>query len=139
ASGADLPLLTGISLGSRRTFGVRGFPVGIESGQHIVAGSLEYRLPLTRPEHGFGLWPVFLDRTSLSLFGDAGSASGAFGESGSLADHWVSSAGAELGVVLAVPYDVPYLLRVGVAVPVTNNSGVPVSSATLYLRLGFSF
>jgi len=139
ASGADLALLTGISLGSRRTFGVRGFPVGVESGMHIVAGSLEYRLPLTRPEHGFGMWPVFLDRTSLSLFADAGSASGAFGQPGSLADHWVSSVGGELGINLAVPYDVPYILRVGVAVPVTNNSGVPVSSATLYLRLGFSF
>lgn len=139
ASGADVATLPGISLGSRRTFGVRGFPVGVESGMHIVAGSLEYRLPLTKPEHGFGMWPFFLDRTSLSVFSDAGSASGGFGAPGSLADHWIASAGAELGINLAVPYDVPYLLRIGVAAPVANNSGLPVSSATLYLRLGFSF
>ena len=66
ASGADIAALPGLSLGSRRTFAVRGFPVGVESGTRIVAGSLEYRLPFTRDQHGFGLWPVFLDRTSLS-------------------------------------------------------------------------
>ena len=139
ASGADIAALPGISLGSRRTFGVRGFPVGIESGTRIVAGSLEYRLPFTRPERGFGLWPVFLDRTSLSLFGDAGSASGGFGVPGTIADHWIASAGAELGINLAVPYDVPYVLRIGVAAPVVNHSGLGVSSASLYVRLGFSF
>ena len=139
ASGADISALPGLSLGARRTFGVRGFPVGVESGTRIVAGSLEYRLPFTRPEHGFGLWPVFLDRTSLSAFADAGSASGGFAEAGSLADHWIASAGAELGINLAVPYDVPYVLRVGVAAPVVNHSRLGVPSATLYVRLGFSF
>jgi len=139
ASGADIATLPGISLGSRRTFGVRGFPVGVESGTNIVAGTLEYRLPFTKPEHGFGLWPVFLDRTSLSLFGDAGSASGGFEVPGSLADHWIASAGAELGINLAVPYDVPYILRIGVAAPVVNRSGLNVASAMLYFRLGFSF
>ena len=139
ASGANIATLPGVSLGSRRTFGVRGFPVGIERGTHIVAGSLEYRLPFTRPERGFGMWPVFLDRTSLSVFADAGSASGGFGGPGTIADHWIASAGAELGINLAVPYDVPYLLRVGVAAPVVNHSGLSVVSATLYVRLGFAF
>lgn len=139
ASGADIVALPGISLGARRTFGVRGFPVGIESGTRIVAGSLEYRLPFTRLERGFGSWPVFLDRTSLSLFGDAGSASGGFGVPGTIADHWIASAGAELGINLAVPYDVPYVLRIGVAAPVVNHSGLGVSSASMYVRLGFSF
>ena len=139
ASGADIAALPGVALGSRRIFAVRGFPVGVESGTRIVAGSLEYRAPLTRPEHGFGLWPVFLDRTSLSAFLDAGSASGGFGMPGSITDHWVASAGAELGINLAVPYDVPYLLRVGVAAPVVNHSGLNVRGASVYVRLGFSF
>ena len=139
ASGANIATLPGVSLASRRTFGVRGFPVGIESGTHIVAGSLEYRLPFTRPERGLGMWPLFLDRTSLSVFGDAGSASGGFGVPGTIADHWIASAGAELGINLAVPYDVPYLLRIGVAAPVVNHSGQSVASATLYVRLGFAF
>ena len=139
ASGANIATLPGVSLGSRRTFGVRGFPVGIESGTHIVAGSLEYRLPFTRPERGLGMWPLFLDRTSLSVFGDAGSASGGFGVPGTIADHWIASAGAELGINLAVPYDVPYLLRIGVAAPVVNHSGLSVASASLYVRLGFAF
>ncbi|MBK5188166.1 MAG: hypothetical protein JJD97_07955, partial [Gemmatimonadaceae bacterium] len=139
ASGAAIAALPGLALGSRRIFGVRGFPVGVESGTRIVAGSLEYRLPFTRPEHAFGLWPVFLDRTSLSVFGDAGSASGGLGAARSLADDWIASAGAELGINLAVPYDVPYLLRIGAAVPVVNHSGLDVRSASVYVRLGFSF
>ena len=139
ASGANIAALPGLSLGARRTFAVRGFPVGVESGTHIVAGSVEYRLPFTRNQHGFGLWPVFLDRTSLSLFGDAGSASGGFGMTGSIADNWIASAGAELGINLAVPYDVPYLLRIGVAAPVINHSGLDVKSPSVYVRLGFSF
>ena len=85
------------------------------------------------------MWPVFLDRTSLTLFGDAGSASGGFGTRGSLADHWIASVGGELGINLAVPYDVPYLLRVGVAAPVVNNTAFDVRSATVYVLLGFSF
>jgi hypothetical protein len=139
ASGANIAALPGLSLGVRRTFAVRGFPVGVESGTRIVAGSAEYRVPFTRNQHGFGLWPVFLDRTSLSLFGDAGSASGGFGTTGSLADNWIASAGAELGINLAVPYDVPYLLRIGIAAPVVNHSGLDVSSPSVYVRLGFSF
>jgi hypothetical protein len=139
ASGANIAALPGLSLGARRTFAVRGFPVGVESGTHIVAGSLEYRVPFTRNQHGFGLWPVFLDRTSLSLFGDAGSASGGFGMRGSIANNWIASAGAELGINLAVPYDVPYLLRIGVAAPVVNHSGLGVKSPSVYVRLGFSF
>jgi hypothetical protein len=139
ASGADIAALPGVALGSRRIFAVRGFPVGVESGTRIVAGSLEYRLPFTRPEHGFGMWPVFLDRTTLSAFVDAGSASGGFGMPGSIADHWVASAGGELAINLAVPYDVPYLLRVGVAAPVVNHSGLSVPGASMYVRLGFSF
>ncbi len=139
ASGADVGALPGLSFGARRIFAVRGFPVGVESGTRIVAGTLEYRLPLTRPERGFGRWPVFLDRTSLSAFADAGSASGGFGVPGTLADHWIASAGAELGINLAVPYDVPYVLRIGVAAPVVNHSGLGVPSASMYVRLGFSF
>lgn len=139
ASGANIAALPGLSLGARRTFAVRGFPVGIESGTRIVAGSIEYRLPFTRNEHGFGMWPLFLDRTSLSVFGDAGSASGGLETTGSLADNWIASAGAELGINLAVPYDVPYLLRIGVAAPVVNHSGLGVSSPRVYFRLGFAF
>ncbi len=139
ASGANIAALPGLSLGERRTFAVRGFPVGVESGTSIVAGSVEYRLPFMREQRGLGLWPVFIDRTSLSLFGDAGSASGGLGRSGSLADNWIASAGAELGVNLAVPYDVPYLLRIGVAAPVVNHSGLGVRSASVYVRLGFAF
>ncbi len=138
-SGADISALPIISLGSRRAFGVRGFPVGVESGTHIVAGSIEYRLPFTRPEHGFGLWPVFLDRTSLSAFADAGSSSGGRSVRGTLGDHWIASAGAELGITLAVPYDVPYVLRIGVAAPVVNHSRLAVPAASMYVRLGFSF
>jgi hypothetical protein len=58
---------------------------------------------------------------------------------GSIANNWIASAGAELGINLAVPYDVPYLLRIGVAAPVVNHSGLGVKSPSVYVRLGFSF
>jgi hypothetical protein len=38
-----------------------------------------------------------------------------------------------------VPYDVPYLLRIGVAFPVINHSGLGVKSPTVYVRLGVAF
>ena len=104
-----------------------GFPVGVESGEHIVAGSLEYRLPLTQqPSTASGLWPVFLDRTSLSLFGDAGSASGGFGHAGlargSTGSHQLARSSASISRFHTTCRT---FLRIGVAAPVTNHSGAP--------------
>ena len=138
-TGTPVSLLPGVTYGSRRTFGVRGFPSGIETGTTVAVTSAEYRAPLFAPHRGPGLWPVFLDRTSLNVFADAGSASGGFPGGGSFASHWIGSVGAELSANVGVQYDVPYILRLGLAAPVVNHSGQHVSDVSAYVSLGVSF
>jgi hypothetical protein len=137
-SGAPLPVLPGLTFGQRRTFGVRGFPPGSRAGSHAIAGTLEYRVPLAHPSEGEDLWPVFLDRVSAALFADAGTAwTGGVGDPAGGA--WLVSLGAELNLDAAVPYDVPYRLRLGVAIPVSRADVPQASSITAYVRLGPSF
>src|SRR6185436_20487417 len=65
-SGGTVDLFPGYTLGEgRRTFPVRGFPAGAMLGMRAYAASLEYRAPFTLPGRGLGLWPAFLDRSSL--------------------------------------------------------------------------
>ena len=74
-SGGTLEVLPGYNLGEgRRTFAVRGFPAAAMIGMRAFTVIGEYRAPLVLPGRGLGLWPAFLDRTSVTLFGDLGSA-----------------------------------------------------------------
>ena len=74
-SGGALDVFPGYTLGEgRKTFGVRGFPAASLLGIRAFAGSMEYRAPLTLPGRGLGMFPLFLDRSSVTLFGDVGSA-----------------------------------------------------------------
>lgn len=137
SSGTPEELLPGFVIGSHHTFAVRGFPPGARSGQKVAAGSIEYRAPLTTPQRGLGFWPVFLDRTSIAFFTDAGTAWGA-GSNGDFSDY-LASAGAELDLDAGLQYDVPYRLRLGFAVPLVNNSLRKVSKVGVYFQLGFAF
>ncbi len=134
-SGGGVVLLPGVTLGSPRYFPVRGFTAGVESGERIVSGTVELVLPLAGIHHGFGFFPIFLDRSSLTLFSDAGS-SWAPGESGGASTRPVASAGAEVTIFVGVPYDAAYALRFGVAVPYENQSGVATPAVTFYFTLG---
>ncbi|MGH7720488.1 MAG: hypothetical protein ACREON_16780, partial [Gemmatimonadaceae bacterium] len=136
-SGASVPLIPGISLGQRRTFGVRGFPAGARSGSRAVTGSIEYRVPLARPSDGKGLWPIFLDRLSAAAFADAGSAWNE--DDDSPKPEWLVSVGGELNIDLAFPYDVPYRLRLGVAAPVVDHAVRATNRLSVYVLLGQSF
>lgn len=138
ASGSYSSLLPGLSVGSRYTFGVRGFPSGARSGSRAAAGSLEYRMPLFAPRRGAGFFPVFLDRTSLSLFADAGSAWGPAVRA-RFSDAVLASVGAELNLDLALQYDVPYRVRLGIAAPVVDRSYGGASPVSVYVRLGLAF
>ncbi len=134
-SGGGVLLLPGVTLGNPRFFPVRGFTPGVESGSRIMAGTAELLLPLVALHHGFGFFPLFLDRSSVTLFADAGSAWGL--PSGSSAEsNAIASVGAELTLFAAVPYDAGYSLRFGAAAPVLNRSPVPVPAATFYVTLG---
>jgi len=137
SSGTPTEILPGFVIGSHHTFGVRGFPSGTRSGRNVAAGSLEYRAPLTAPQRGLGFWPVFLDRTSVAFFTDAGTAWGAGSDGG--ASDYVASAGAELDLDAGLQYDVPYRLRLGLAFPLVNRSPRSVSSANVYFQLGYQF
>jgi hypothetical protein len=137
SSGTPTELFPGFTVGSQHTFAVRGFPSGARSGQKVLAGSLEYRAPLVAPQRGLGFWPVFLDRTSIALFTDAGTAWGA-GSNGTFSDY-LASAGAELDLDTGLQYDVPYRLRLGLAFPLVNHSLRRVPGASVYFQLGYQF
>jgi hypothetical protein len=137
SSGTASVILPGISIGSHRTFPVRGFPGGAESGSRALTGSVEYRLPLVAPHRGLGLWPIFLDRTSLAVFADGGAAWGP-GEALRF-DRALGAVGAELGLDAGVPYDTPYRLRVGVAVPVSNRVRGAAAPVSVFFQLGYEF
>ena len=55
------------SVSSRRTFGVRGYPVSAEQGIRAYTGTIEYRAPLAAPSRGFRFIPVFIDKISLAV------------------------------------------------------------------------
>ncbi|MDQ3696757.1 MAG: hypothetical protein M3373_01850 [Gemmatimonadota bacterium] len=138
-SGSAVILLPGLSIGERRSFGVRGFPPGARSGRRAVTGSLEYRAPLAQLVRGVGGLPVFLDRASIALFGDAGTADERRLRATIPADEWLVSAGAELNLDAALQYDVLYRIRFGLAAPVMDNSFLPARGVSLYVRFGSSF
>lgn len=137
SNGVLVSILPGITTGAHHTFSVRGFPSGARSGPNAIAGTLEYRAPLGAPHRGLGFWPVFLDRASVSLFADAGTAWGS--AITGPARNWIASAGAELNLDTALQYDVPYRLRVGLAAPIVNHSLVTPSAVSVYFQVGYQF
>ena len=147
-SGTSVQVVPGYTVGdSRRTFGVRGFPVGAVYGTSAGAGSLEYRVPLLLPAKGLGDLPFFFDRTSVSFFADAGIAGCAANVTYSFVcapaarlNHAIASVGAEALLSAAIlDYDSPQNIRAGVAVPVAGRSLVRVSTVSAYLTYGLSF
>ncbi|HEU4642038.1 MAG TPA: hypothetical protein VFS44_06240 [Gemmatimonadaceae bacterium] len=137
SSGTPTSIFPGFTLGAHHTFAVRGFPSGARSGSDVLTGSLEWRAPIGQPRRGLGFWPLFLDRTSVSVFGDAGTAWHATDGRG-IAD-WLASVGAELDLDTGLQYDAPYRLRLGVAAPVVNNSVLSTSKVSVYFQLGYAF
>jgi hypothetical protein len=144
-SGSSLAVVPGVTLGgSRRLFGVRGFDVAARSGTRALAGSIEYRAPLFMPSRGIGLLPVFFNRTSLVLFGDAGTAWCPAGTAvcrpEGLPREWLTSVGGELAVDAAFPYDAPLRIRLGAAAPIEDNSlGERAPRVSWYIAFGTSF
>ncbi|HMC55589.1 MAG TPA: hypothetical protein VKH19_10485, partial [Gemmatimonadaceae bacterium] len=159
-SGGFLDVLPGYALGEgRRTFPVRGFPSASLLGIRAFTATGEYRIPLTLPGRGLGTLPMFLDRTSLTAFGDVGSAwcpaiygarptpSPSLCTTGHvssglvfLTPELIGSTGAELNVTAAIfSWDVPVRFRLGFAVPVVGTGLVPVNSVTSYFAVGASF
>ena len=138
-SGSAITLLPGIGFGERRSLGVRGFEPGVLAGSRAIAGTLEYRAPLALIHRGVWWLPAFLDRASLSAFGDAGTADN--NELGAAidAERLLVSVGGEIGLSMALQYDVSYFVRAGLAVPVRGRELVGADAAAVYVRVGAAF
>ena len=131
-------------LSTARTFPARGFPAGSESGIDASSFSAEYRLPLAAPSRSLGLFPFFLDRASLALFGDAARASCPAKATPACSPSFsdgptLGSIGAELNLDSALQFDVPYRFRFGLAHPVSGASYTGAANLTAYVTLGVAF
>lgn len=92
---------------------LRGYQAGSQRGQRVAAGSLEYRLPLYRPQRGPLMWPISLDSIALVMLGDAGVAWS--GELDLEKRDILPSAGGELHIYTYLAYYYPVQLRFGAA------------------------
>ena len=146
-SGSSVEIISGFRVGdSPRSFGVRGFPTGVRDGIRALGGSVEYRAPLLAPSRGFRLLPLFFDKLSLSAFADAAAAwcpattpTPIACVGAEVERDWIASAGAELNLDAALPYDVPYRFRWGVAAPIALGGLTGIDPVSLYFTLGYSF
>jgi hypothetical protein len=150
-SGSAFQIIPGYTLGEgRKTFPVRGFAAGTLAGTRATAASAEYRIPLFLTGGAPGPLPFFFDRSSLTLFGDYGSAwcptiaanREVCNANTPLLTHRVSiaSVGAELNVNLGVlSWDTPYRFRFGVVSPQHNAGYFGRQSVQVYVVSGISF
>ncbi|MEX2180020.1 MAG: hypothetical protein WD801_14995 [Gemmatimonadaceae bacterium] len=169
-SGGVLDIFPGYVLGEgRRTFGVRGFPAAAMLGMRAFVANAEYRAPFRIPARGLGTLPVFLGRTSVTLFGDVGSAwcPRVYPDAGGapttslcsqqdvdvgrapgsttpplvfLEPTMIGSVGAELNADAAVlSWDAPYRWRLGLVAPVLNTGLAVERRLGAYLTVGVSF
>jgi hypothetical protein len=150
-SGGTFQIVPGYTVGEgRSTFPVRGFPSGTLVGTRAFSGSAEYRMPLRLVGESPGILPFFLDRTSLTLFSDIGSAwcpSVAPGRE--VCNTFnplltqrieIASAGAELNVNLGVlSWDSAYRFRLGVVAPTYNRALFGQSTVQAYVVTGVYF
>jgi hypothetical protein len=145
-SGSSLELVPGVVIGGpARTFGVRGFDGGAMIGVRALAGSVEYRAPLTLIGRGIGLLPLFFQKASVIAFADAGTAWCELARPDSfvcraplLERQWLGSVGGELGVDASLEYDRVYRFRLGFAHP-TQGAALVGRANTIYFSLGSSF
>jgi len=146
-SGTTLEIFPGYGFGQqRRTFGVRGYPPSAESGIRAYAATAEYRAPLFTPSRGFRFIPVFIDRGSLTFFGETGRAycpnsvgTNTVCRSIDIGNPAMTSVGAELNFDTALQLDVQARLRFGVAFPIANREEFGAARAQAYVTFGSSF
>jgi len=146
-SGTLLEVFPGYSLGEqRRTFGVRGYPVSAEGGIRAYSAAVEYRAPLFAPSRGFRFIPIFVDRTSLTFFGETGRAycpatvaTNGICRAIDVDNPAMTSAGAELNVDTGLQLDLQTRFRLGLAFPLTNRELLRAGKAQAYATFGASF
>jgi len=147
-SGTTLEIFPGYSLGEqRRTFGVRGYPPGAEGGIRAYTASVEYRAPIFAPSKGFRYIPIFIDKTSVALFGEMGRAycppSASIGQgvcrSTDVGTPVMRSVGGELSIDTGVQLDLQARVRLGVAFPLVARERFDAGPARFYATFGAGF
>jgi hypothetical protein len=148
-SGTTFEIVPGYAVGEgRKLFPVRGFESGTLAGIRAFAGSAEYRIPLFLIGRAPGILPFFFDRSSLTLFGDFGTAwcpSVAIGRevcnrAGQTHRTDIASVGGELNLTLGVlSWDSPYRFRLGAVTPTYDGHLFGRPSFQVYLVTGLSF
>ena len=150
-SGNTFQIIPGYAIGEgRKPFPVRGFLPGTLIGTRALVGSVEYRLPLLLTGGAPGPLPFFLDRSSLTLFADYGTAYCPNVKAGrevcnnsnpTLTSQLdIGSAGAELNLNLGVlSWDSPYRFRFGLAAPTYNRALFGRPKVEAYVISGISF
>jgi hypothetical protein len=148
-SGGLFQVFPGYTVGEgQQTFPVRGFQPATLIGIRALSGSAEYRAPLSLAHRSVGLLPAFLNRSSLTLFGDYGVAwcpntatNRQVCTTSSQEQHVdIASVGAELNVnVGLLSWDSPYRFRAGIALPIQNGAALGAKRLSVYLTSGLSF
>lgn len=115
AEGAPLPLDPAVlnSPFDQRRVALRGYDSGAAGlvGRRMVTGSVEWRLPLRRIEHGFMAPPVGLNQVYGSVFAETGDA----WDDGRHPDNTASDAGLEAHADVVLFYEMLFHLRLGYA------------------------
>jgi hypothetical protein len=148
-SGSSFQIVPGYAIGEgRKIFPVRGFESGTLAGIRAFSGSAEYRIPLFLIGKSPGILPFFFDRSSLTLFGDYGTAwcpSVRIGRevcnrAGQTNRTDIASVGGELNLNLGVlSWDSPYRFRLGAVTPTYDGHLFGRPSFQVYLVTGLSF
>jgi hypothetical protein len=148
-SGGTFQVIPGYTVGEgQQTFPVRGFEAGTLIGIRALSGTAEYRMPLWLNQKTIGLIPAFLNRSSLTLFGDYGMAwcpntvtTRMVCNDTTLERRYdLASVGAEFNVNAGVlSWDSPYRFRLGFAMPVQNGAAFGAKKFTVYVTSGVSF
>lgn len=149
ASGNTVEIIPGYTIGEgRRTFPVRGFPGATLLGTQAAVGSAEYRIPLVLIGSGPWAFPLFFDRSFVTLFGDYGWARCPDVQAGREVCNTngqdrsvdIGSVGAELNLNLGLlSWDTPYRLRFGVVHPTQNGTFFKQAMVQVYFVTGVSF
>jgi hypothetical protein len=148
-SGNAIEIIPGYTVGEgRQPFPVRGFPAGTLLGTQAASGTVEYRIPLVLFGGGPWSFPLFFDRSMLTLFGDYGLARcpsvqadrQVCNRNGQDRTVDIGSVGAELNLNLGLlSWDTPYRLRLGLVHPTQNGSFFKQPMLQFYFVTGVSF
>jgi hypothetical protein len=135
-SGDLLALVPGTALGSgRRRFQMRGYDA--RSGfTRAVVGVLEMRVPVVLVAKGVPRLPLFLDRLSLSLFGEIGSG---WNEGATVDLAAMRDVGAEVAIDMGLGAGLALRMRLGGAVALTDWLDTTGGSKRYYVAFGRAF